>query len=58
LLLDEPLVHLDEGRRQALCEVLMRENLHAFLTGTDLEPFKPLCAAYYAVGNGRIDLAA
>ncbi len=58
LLLDEPLVHLDEGRRQALCEVLMRENLHAFLTGTDLEPFKPLCAAYYAVGDGRIDLAA
>ncbi len=58
LLLDEPLVHLDEARRQALFEALTRENLHAWLTGTDLQPFKPLCAAYYAVGDGRIDLAA
>jgi len=58
LLLDEPLVHLDEVRRQALFEVLTRENLHALMTGTDLQPFKPLRAAYYAVGDGRIDLAA
>jgi DNA replication and repair protein RecF len=56
LLLDEPLVHLDEVRRLALFQVLERENLHALLTGTDPEPFKPLRAAYYAVRDGRIDL--
>ncbi len=56
LLLDEPLVHLDEAHRLALFEVLAREKLHALLTGTDLDPFKPLPAAYYAVGDGRIDL--
>lgn len=58
LLLDEPLVHLDEDRRLALFQVLERENLHALLTGTDPEPFKPLRAAYYTVRDGRIDLAA
>jgi recombinational DNA repair ATPase RecF len=49
-------VHLDEARRLALFEVLAREKLHALLTGTDLDPFMPLPAAYYAVGDGRIDL--
>lgn len=58
LLLDEPLVHLDEMRRCALFNVLERENLHALITGTDSEPFKPLRAAYYAVSDGRIDFAA
>jgi DNA replication and repair protein RecF len=58
LLLDEPLVHLDEARRLALFDVLLRENLHALLTGTDLAPFKPLRAAYYKVSDGLIDLAA
>jgi DNA replication and repair protein RecF len=58
LLLDEPLVHLDQARRLALFEVLARENLHALLTGTDPEPFNPLRAAFYAVRDGLIDVAA
>jgi DNA replication and repair protein RecF len=58
LLLDEPLVHLDEDRRLALFAALERQNLHALITGTDAAPFRPLRAAYYAVGHGRIDLAA
>jgi DNA replication and repair protein RecF len=58
LLLDEPLVHLDEHHRLALFSALARQNLHAFMTGTDAGPFQPLRAAYYAVSDGRIDLAA
>jgi DNA replication and repair protein RecF len=57
LLLDEPLVHLDEARRQALCLALSGRGLHAFLTGTDAEPFKPLAAAYYKVRDSRIEPA-
>lgn len=40
LLLDEPLVHLDAGRRAALFEALAAAP--ALLTGTDPEPFAPL----------------
>jgi DNA replication and repair protein RecF len=57
LLLDEPLVHLDEAKRQALFVALSGRGLHAFLTGTDAEPFKPLAAAYYSVRDSRIDPA-
>ena len=42
LLLDEPLVHLDERRRDALFEALLAAPSHVLLTGTDLEPFGPL----------------
>ncbi len=55
LLLDEPLVHLDEARRQALFAALTRQNLHALITGTDAGPFEPLPASYYTVGDGRIE---
>ncbi len=55
LLLDEPLVHLDEAKRLALFEALTAQNLHALLTGTDAEPFAPLQAAYYRVREGRIE---
>ncbi len=55
LLLDEPLVHLDEYRRLALFEALSRSGIHALLTGTDAGPFAPLDAAYYAVRDGRIE---
>ena len=44
LLLDEPLVHLDEERRRALFEALSRTPSQAILTGTDAEPFAPLRA--------------
>jgi DNA replication and repair protein RecF len=57
LLLDEPLVHLDESRRLALFAALTRQNLHAFITGTDEEPFSPLQAACYRVSENRIDPA-
>jgi len=39
LLLDEPLVHLDESHRAALLEALLRLPAQVFLTGVDAEPF-------------------
>ncbi len=57
LLLDEPLVHLDMAKREALFAVLTERRLHALITGTDAEPFKPLAAAYYAVQDSRIEPA-
>jgi len=55
LLLDEPLVHLDEARRLALFEALAQQRLTAWLTGTDAEPFVPFHdAACYAVRDGLI----
>jgi DNA replication and repair protein RecF len=39
LLLDEPLVHLDEGHRTALLEALLRLPAQVFLTGVDAAPF-------------------
>jgi DNA replication and repair protein RecF len=42
LLLDEPLVHLDEQHRAALLEALIRLPAQAFLTGTDAAPFAAL----------------
>jgi len=55
LLLDEPLVHLDEAHRAALFAALSRMNLAAWLTGTDLTPFAALPAACYSITDGRID---
>jgi len=42
LLLDEPVVHLDAGRRAALFDALARLPAQTVLTGTDAEPFLPL----------------
>lgn len=42
LLLDEPLVHLDQKRRGALMENLRSFDTTAILTGTDTAPFEPL----------------
>ncbi len=42
LLLDEPAVHLDRARREALFECLARLPAQAFLTGTDADIFAPL----------------
>jgi DNA replication and repair protein RecF len=39
LLLDEPLVHLDQDHRSALLEALLRLPAQVFLTGVDAEPF-------------------
>jgi DNA replication and repair protein RecF len=38
LLLDEPLVHLDESHRAALLEALLHMRCQVFLTGVDAEP--------------------
>ncbi len=55
LLLDEPLVHLDETRRSALFAALSNAGTTAWLTGTDLAPFAPLrSAACYRVADGHI----
>jgi recombinational DNA repair ATPase RecF len=56
-LLDEPLVHLDSAMREALFGALGTQNFHALLTGTDVEPFGTLAAAYYRVQEGRIEPA-
>ena len=42
LLLDEPLVHLDESHRQALLEALLGLPAQVFLTGVDVTPFELL----------------
>jgi DNA replication and repair protein RecF len=55
LLLDEPLVHLDEAHRHMLFSALAKQRLTAWLTGTDAAPFAPFAeAACYTVGDGRI----
>jgi DNA replication and repair protein RecF len=55
LLLDEPLVHLDETHRQALFAALRHLDLTAWLTGTDVEPFAGLGAACYSLRDGTIE---
>ncbi|MFT8718404.1 DNA replication/repair protein RecF [Acetobacter sp.] len=42
LLLDEPLVHLDQRRREALLETLLDFRTPVLLTGTDRAPFEAL----------------
>jgi len=56
LLLDEPLVHLDAGRRAALVEAIAALPGPALLTGTDSDVFAPLRdrAAFYAAGGGGL----
>lgn len=56
LLLDEPLVHLDAARREALFAALRALPAQALLTGTDAEPFAPLAgaAAFWLAGGGAV----
>ncbi|GBQ21108.1 recombination protein F [Acetobacter estunensis NRIC 0472] len=56
LLLDEPLVHLDTRRREALLETLLDFSTPVLLTGTDREPFAPLenRAAFVHLEDGRL----
>ena len=44
LLLDEPAVHLDPGRRAALWNVLLASPAQTIVTGTDADTFLPLAA--------------
>lgn len=56
LLLDEPAVHLDSGRRAALWEALLAMDGQAVLTGTDPEPFEGLAerAEFLLAGGGTL----
>jgi DNA replication and repair protein RecF len=56
LLLDEPAVHLDPERRQALWTVLVSSPAQIVITGTDAETFLPLAehAEGLAVHDGQL----
>lgn len=56
LLLDEPAVHLDKDRRDALWEVVAGLPAQTFITGTDSETFLPLArhAEAFAAGHGML----
>ncbi len=56
LLLDEPLVHLDQARREALFAALVSLPAPALLTGTDPEPFASLQgrAGFWRAGAGKL----
>ena len=56
LLLDEPVVHLDPARREALFAALAALPAQVLLTGTDAEVFLPLAAVAegLAVGGGTL----
>jgi DNA replication and repair protein RecF len=56
LLLDEPAVHLDAGRRAALFAALVAGPAQAVLTGTDASVFAPLAAAaqWFLAGDGTL----
>ena len=56
ILLDEPLLHLDEGRRRALLESLEGLQAPVLITGTDIEPFASIAgrAQFFSVRNGTI----
>ncbi|MFT8806996.1 DNA replication/repair protein RecF [Gluconobacter sp.] len=56
ILLDEPLLHLDEKRRCALLGSLEGLQAPVLITGTDIEPFSPLAgrAQFFSVRNGTI----
>lgn len=58
LLLDEPVVHLDQGRREALFAALAALPAQAFLTGTDAEVFAPLAGVAEALRTGGDGLVA
>ena len=53
LLLDEPLVHLDAPRRDALLAALPPLATTVLLTGTDSEPFRPLLGLAEGLNTAR-----
>jgi DNA replication and repair protein RecF len=56
LLLDEPAVHLDPERRQALWSVLTSSPAQIMVTGTDADTFLPLAqhAEGFTVRDGQL----
>jgi DNA replication and repair protein RecF len=57
LLLDEPLVHLDATRREALFAALNAAPYTAWITGTDVGHFSGLDAACYSIRDFSIEPA-
>ncbi|MBN8889059.1 MAG: DNA replication/repair protein RecF [Rhodospirillales bacterium 70-18] len=58
LLLDEPVVHLDAGRRAALFAALVAGPAQCFMTGTDSDVFAPLRGVAEGVRTGDEGLDA
>ncbi|HWB47286.1 MAG TPA: DNA replication/repair protein RecF [Hyphomicrobiaceae bacterium] len=58
LLLDEIGAHLDQARRRALFDEIVRLGTQAWMTGTDFEAFSALGdkAQFFALQEGRVDL--
>jgi DNA replication and repair protein RecF len=56
LLLDEPAVHLDPGRRAALFEALAALPAQTLITGTDAEIFLPLAGVAEGLQTGGGEL--
>ena len=58
LLLDEVAAHLDENRRRALFEEVLRLGAQAWMTGTDAALFRDFgeSAQFYTVENGALKL--
>lgn len=58
LLLDEVTAHLDEDRRAALCNEILKLGCQAWLTGTDLQAFEALTgqARVVRVNEGKFTL--
>jgi DNA replication and repair protein RecF len=56
ILLDEVAAHLDQARREALFEEILRLGVQAWMTGTDQELFSPIAqdAQILAVSQGNI----
>ena len=56
LLLDEPAVHLDFGRRDLLWTALLRSEAQVFVTGTDAGPMAALreAAGFWRTGEDRV----
>lgn len=57
LLLDEVVAHLDETRRESLCQSVLSLGLQTWMTGTDVNVFAPFAqnAHYIKINNGKLE---
>lgn len=58
LLLDEALAHLDENRRELLCQIIKDIKAQTWITGTEREIFAPLagCSQFFRVDGGLVEI--
>ena len=56
LLLDEVIAHLDQLRRSALFDQIIKTKAQVFMTGTDISLFSSIktSAEFFSVGMGRL----